>query len=466
MDGNKEVSKKLFEEAFIFQPSLKRKFYLPYLHTFEPGNGLHRLQMEDELVELSTQDRLNSTETWTLCTFYQNLGMTEMAENWRTKALSNFPEDKYTINHVYFYDYHRPFLKLKTSNERIRLYESYKNKYTEIKPENRDALELHLSLLLAALLPDYIETDAYQAWQQEMELLKEERRYACFALTASHLVKEKKYLPVAKELIEKSMEGETPLLNRNRDWREPFTLPDFEIKEIRKTTLAGRYHTYGQILALEGDKRKAKEYLRKAAFDYGFLKYEDINAGYISFLKETGETELAEKELALIKNMQDKIDEKTIGFQLTDVKLLKKKLPELEFHDTSGSLIDIKQLSQKVIVLDFWASWCGPCFLKFKPTQHLIDYYKDNKDVAFLFVNSKERLGISQNEILNSISSRGYSFKVLFDEKNSLETDLKINSIPAVVIIDKNRDIRFIEIGYDPAKEVNEIYSAIEKLIH
>ncbi|HEY1054356.1 MAG TPA: hypothetical protein VGE24_04450, partial [Emticicia sp.] len=272
LDGQAEESKKLFEEAFKIQPALKRQFYLPYLHTFDISNSFQKMQLEEELNEFSCLGDLDANETWNLCTFYQKLGLTEVAEDYRTKAILTFPEDKITINQVFFKDYFRPFMNLKTSEERIKLYEAYKSKYKGIKYENLDALELHVSLLLSALLPDYIETNTYEAWQQEMDLLKVERRYACFASTAAKLVQEKKYLEIARKITEKSLEGEAPLLERARDWHEPLTLPDFEVQEARKSTLAGRYRTYGQILALYGEKDKAKEYLRKAAFDYGFLK--------------------------------------------------------------------------------------------------------------------------------------------------------------------------------------------------
>ncbi|MBF4518774.1 TlpA family protein disulfide reductase [Flavobacterium sp. ANB] len=107
-----------------------------------------------------------------------------------------------------------------------------------------------------------------------------------------------------------------------------------------------------------------------------------------------------------------------------------------------GKQVNLSDYKGKVVVLDFWATWCGPCKASFPKMQELVTKYK-GKNVEFLFVNTFEK-GKEEDtfkKVNTYISDKKYSFNVIFDYKTDVATNYKIESIPTKILIDKNGKI-------------------------
>ena len=95
------------------------------------------------------------------------------------------------------------------------------------------------------------------------------------------------------------------------------------------------------------------------------------------------------------------------------------KAPDFSLKNMYGETVTLSQLKNKVVVIDFWATWCVPCKASFPTMQQLVTKYKDDKDVVFLFIDTWEGAEPQKNQetVKKYIADNKYSFEVLFDVK-------------------------------------------------
>lgn len=157
------------------------------------------------------------------------------------------------------------------------------------------------------------------------------------------------------------------------------------------------------------------------------------------------------------------------------VKELKEKLkkeiidqPAIDFELKSidGSIVKLSNLKGKVVVLDFWATWCGPCISSFPTLQKVYDKYKENPNVKILTLNTWERVKPEEREqhVKNFIEKNKYTFPVLFD--TDVVSKYEVEGIPTKFIIDQNGKIRFKDVGFGGAQEMeNKMNLQFEMLL-
>lgn len=148
---------------------------------------------------------------------------------------------------------------------------------------------------------------------------------------------------------------------------------------------------------------------------------------------------------------------------------LKKKMvdedaPTFALRNLAGETVALESLKGKVVVLDFWATWCGPCISSFPGMQRAQDAHKERGDVVFLFVDTWENGDNKEKNASEFIAKNKYTFNVLMDNDNAVVGKYKVEGIPTKFILDRNGRIRFKSVGYsgNPDALVDEMAFMIE----
>lgn len=117
--------------------------------------------------------------------------------------------------------------------------------------------------------------------------------------------------------------------------------------------------------------------------------------------------------------------------------------PDLTLMNLEGQDISIHgQRCQKVLLLDFWAMWCGPCREGLPLLQELHDTYAD-QGLLVLAVNLAE----DPDAVRAFMADAGYTFPVLLDPGDLARTEYEVTSIPRQIIVDAAGEVRFDRTG-------------------
>lgn len=178
-----------------------------------------------------------------------------------------------------------------------------------------------------------------------------------------------------------------------------------------------------------------------------FLKFNPSEAEFNAKLKKLEELKLAQLKAALKKQMMNKP-----GPELSALTNLK------------GQPVTKDMMKNKVVIIDFWATWCVPCMQEMPYLQKVYDKYKSNPDVMFMVVNSGARNTI-KDAIGWEAKNPQYTFPLYFNNDPDIGEKVGFTLIPTIAVLDQSGLMQFRTIGFEGAELEHKLAAQIDILL-
>lgn len=125
-----------------------------------------------------------------------------------------------------------------------------------------------------------------------------------------------------------------------------------------------------------------------------------------------------------------------------------KQAPDFSLESFSGETISLASQKGDVVMINFWATWCGPCRQEMPILDELHSRYK-RAGFQLLGVNIDD----DPNRARKMIEELGVSFPVLFDNNKAVSELYAVQAMPVSVMVDRNGVVRYVHHGYKPGYE-------------
>jgi len=130
-------------------------------------------------------------------------------------------------------------------------------------------------------------------------------------------------------------------------------------------------------------------------------------------------------------------------------KEMNEKAKDFTLPSRSGENVRLAELQGEVVLVNFWASWCGPCRKELPKLEEMHQKYKD-LGVTILGINIDETRELSQ-KLLKDVE---VNFPVLYDHDSEVAEPYNIQAMPSTFIIDKSGNFRYLHLGYQDGYEL------------
>lgn len=478
MKTNRDEGIALLERSFTDNPELLKKFAGEYFFNINRSKGPEAQDIIRQwLMELETMNDNSEDVLITLTKWYRETGDSIKSDEYKKELENIFPNNWFAEEEAFNKIYNETDI-----NKQKQMLSEFDKQFPG---------SIYTARIYYSITGNYIKTDDISGMGDFLVANSDITHLLSFYNAVTHILDNSDNLEVAFNISSAGIKrSEKEIINPKS--KKPAYYSDEEWIDISKNWAAYNYLGHSKVLK-KMDKLDDALISSNRAVELTKGEDSEINQFYVTLLMESKKyNDVISKSEEFIKSGiatdQIKDDLKNAytaakgsdeGFReylesleaeasselYTELKesLINEPAADFTLDDLDGNSISLSDLKGKVVIIDFWATWCGPCLNSFPGMKLAVEKFQEDNSVKFLFINTWERV---DNKIENAekyISDTKYPFHVLMDLDNKVITDYGVSGIPTKFIIDGNGNIRFKSVGFDGNIEhlVDEISAMI-----
>jgi len=137
--------------------------------------------------------------------------------------------------------------------------------------------------------------------------------------------------------------------------------------------------------------------------------------------------------------------------------------PSFELETLEGKTVGTSDLKGKVVVLDFWTTWCAPCIQRFPEFERLAEKYEKEPAIYFSAVNTSQNNTLK--EVRTFVEKNPLDVNVLYDRGGTTTKKFDVRGIPHIVILGKKGQLRVRHVGTTLFDFVSSMSDHIDRLL-